>query len=211
MVVRRRKFLEIKIEKQNILYNVSIEEFEKEMEIKYLEKLVFENEKNLKWALKRCAKSLKRGDIEKEEMWLGYYFDKEINNGFVNSVFLKWIDPVLGYGLFADREFQKGTYICEYVGSVKKFRRSDLKNPYCFEYVAGYGIETPLTIDAREQGNLARFINHSNKPNIIPELAFTGGLIHVILRTSQFVAKGNELTYDYGPKYWSKRESPILL
>ena len=100
-------------------------------------------------------------------------------------------------------------FVAEYAGKVRKWRKEDNKNAYCFEYVLVQGIKTPYTIDAMEQGGVARYINHSDTPNLVSALATFQNVSHVILYAKEPIPKGAQLSYDYGPAYWSKRSPPI--
>ena len=76
-----------------------------------------------------------------------------------------------------------------------------------FEYLIGWN--SAYTIDAKHKGNITRFINHSYEPNLEPLGVFSRGVMHIILRTKKWIKKGQQITYDYGPQYWKKREKPI--
>jgi hypothetical protein len=65
-------------------------------------------------------------------------------------------------------------------------------------------------IDAT-QGNFTRFINHSNRPNLKPFYAFFDGLYHMILISIKDISKGEQFSYDYGPKYWYIRSPPEII
>ena len=129
--------------------------------------------------------------------------------GSIADLRLKWISPIKEFGLVANKDLRMNAYIGEYTGVVRHFNKiKDQKNPYCFEYSLGE-MRTHFTIDAREKGNLMRFINHSSSPNISPVFIYAGGVIHVIFRASRIIHKDEEITYDYGPYYWAQRETPI--
>lgn len=195
------------IEKEGDL--ISLEEFERLAGAKWIPKLDFEEYKILPYLAKRCAKAHKKGELTFEQMWLGSYFRKEITSGYIPDVVIRWIDPYLGWGVFANRNFKKMEFIAEYTGKVRKRKREDTKNAYCFEYVLLQGERSPYTIDAREQGGVARYVNHSSLPNLISGLATFENISHVILYTKEPIAKGTQLCYDYGPDYWSKRTAPL--
>lgn len=190
---------------------ISLLEFEKLTGAKWNPKLWFEEYKIQFSLAKEAAKLRKKGELTLEQMWLGSYFQKEILSAAVPDVAIRWIDPYLGWGVFANRNFRKMEFIAEYVGKVRKRKRADKKNAYCFEYVLVQGENTPYTIDAMDQGSLARYINHSPNPNLISGLATFENISHVILYTKEPIAKGTQLCYDYGPDYWSKRLPPLPL
>jgi len=102
-------------------------------------------------------------------------------------------------------------YIAEYAGLVRRKKRADSSNSYCFEMTILSGERTPYTIDACNQGGIARFINHSDTPNLTSALATVRDMSHVILYVTKFISKGDQLCYDYGADYWKKRNRPRAL
>ncbi len=167
--------------------------------------------------LKKCWKRLRslfdppQEEIEREQRFRGRYYQKEIELGSPADLILRWIGPPLGWGVFAARAFRPREFIAEYTGVVRKWQKADRKNGYCFEYVVTSGKPTPYVIDAREEAGLARYINHSEEGNLEPKLATLDSITHVILLTKRAVAKGEQLSYHYGPAYWAKRPPPISL
>lgn len=201
------KELLIRIEKDQTDKRYSKEEFEKFMELKYLDSLQFESVGILENVSKLCQKEIKNNVISVEQKWQGAFYERELFDGSSPKVYIKWIDSTLGYGLFAEEHLKPHTFIGEYVGLVRKSRPlMDKKNAYCFEYLIGWN--SAYTIDAKNGGNLTRFINHSDQPNLEPLGVFSKGVMHIILRTSGWIQKDQQLTYDYGPQYWKKREKP---
>lgn len=190
---------------------LSLEEFEKLTGAKWTPKLEFENEKILPYLKRQCEKLYEKGELTIEQTWLGKYYQKELTTPTIPNVVIRYIDPQLGWGVFALQDFKKMQFIAEYVGKVRKRRKEDEKNAYCFEYVLCQGFPTPYTIDAQDQGAVSRYINHSQTPNLNSTLATFECLSHVILFAKEPIAKGAQLCYDYGPDYWSKRKAPLSL
>lgn len=186
-------------------------EFEEEMGVKIFPTLYFQNERVLGWVIKKCRNALKKSKLEEEQIWYGHYFEEEINKGFLAPVKVKWIDSVKEFGLFNLNNLKKGQYVGEYGGLVRKRRKvEDDKNPYCFEYLVTLDRGTPYTIDAKACGNICRFINHSHSPNLAPVLAYASNVMHIIFVAARDIPALSELTYDYGPRYWSRREAPLV-
>lgn len=201
----RNNSIEISYEKNSSRSILSAQEFEQEMEISYLPHLIFQNEKVLKSVYRKC----KVDELEKETKWLGIYHKNEIANGYHPKLVVKWIDRIKEYGLFAGEDIEPKQFIIEYTGIVKPYHwKFDAHNPYCFEYPFIRGAKTPYTIDARDMGNESRFINHSTSPNVIPNVAYCEGVIHLVFVSREKIPMGSELTYDYGPNYWKRREKP---
>lgn len=190
---------------------LSLEEFEKLTGARWIPQLDFEDFHIFSDIAKDALKLHKKGEMTLEQLWLGRYYKKEISSCFMPDVAIRWIDPILGWGVFALRDFKKMQFIAEYTGKVRKRKKSDVKNAYCFEYLVVQGIHSPYTIDAMDQGALARYLNHSATPNLNSSLATFDNVSHVILYAKEPIAKGSQLCYDYGPDYWSKRTAPIPL
>jgi len=186
-------------------------EFENLVQFSWNQTLDFENEKIIQDLTDRGKKLYKKGELTLEQLWFGKYFKKEILEKDLPDVTIRWIDPLVGWGVFANRNFKKMEFIAEYYGKVRKRNRSDTKNAYCFEYIVAPGFKTPYTIDALDQGGLSRYLNHSTSPNLNSALATIDDISHVIFFTKEPIAKGTQLCYDYGPDYWSKRVAPIPL
>lgn len=102
-----------------------------------------------------------------------------------------------GLGLFATRPIAEKEFIVAYSGKCiptkeaqERERRRKLK--YMFE------VNSRWTIDGSSRRNLARYVNHSCRPNTEAVLR-KGKLIFVALRP---IAAGEELTLDYGKEYF---------
>lgn len=182
--------------------------FEKK-KIIYLSQNAYADETLREAIHKRCARAERRGRVERERKWLGSYYAKELENQLFPPFEIKWIDPRLGYGVFALSDLPRHAFIGEYTGFVRRKRLFFAKSSdYCF------GLETHMgwpgyVIDAEKGGNMTRFLNHSEKPNLEPIAIFHKGLIRIILRTLRRIQKGEQLTYDYGVDYWRKREDRV--
>jgi hypothetical protein len=101
-----------------------------------------------------------------------------------------------GLGLFATDVIKKRTFIAEYKG-----RR--LANPEAERLEARgnrylYEINSRWTIDGTSRRNLARYANHSCRPNA--ESHHIG--YKVILRAIKTIRPGEEITYNYGRDYF---------
>ena len=58
------------------------------------------------------------------------------------------------------------------------------------------------TIDGKGRNNLARYINHSCKPNTYPELDDKEE--HIYIYAKKNIKPGEELTYNYGKMYFNE-------
>lgn len=204
--------IQIQLPCQSVVQRVTPLEFEEAMGVCYLSQLEFLNSTLQRKIELRCKSADKKRTLDPKQKWLGSYYSQEIRKGSHPDVTIRWIDTVLGYGVFANRMIRKHTYIGEYAGVVRKrsfFNR--LSNLYCFDYTIGYGLSTPFVIDARRYGNFTRFINHSSKPNVETASVFCDGMMHVILYAITDIAQDAQLLCNYGQKYWEKRDEPHIL
>ena len=102
---------------------------------------------------------------------------------------------IAGWGVFATAPITKNTRIIDYAGERISHRESQrrerrqlpLGRIWCFT------VDDLIVVDASVGGNLARFINHSCRPNCYAQ-AIRGT---IWIRASRAIAAGEELTYDY--------------
>lgn len=187
---------------------VSLEELEKLLDMQYLPTLEFQTPAVQTGVIKRCRKY--HSSTQKQK-WLSEYYRKEILTGYIQpGLILYWIDDTIGYGIFTDRDIPAQSFIGEYTGELRRFYWFKRKtNDYCFDYSAG-DFTTPYLIDAGRKGNLIRFLNHSDKPNVETISLLIDGIMHIALFSTAAIPKGSQLTYDYGHGYWVNRDDPSL-
>lgn len=206
---RKRLPLQISIEKEG--RSLTLDEFEKLTGAPFIPDLEFSHPRINQRAQKWAVNLYKKGEMTREQLWFGRYFKKEITTHFIPNTTIRWIDSTFGWGVFANRDFKKMEYIAEYTGNVRRRLRIDSKNAYCFEFILSSGCKTPYLIDAQSQGGLARYINHSETPNLLTALATFDNMSHVVLYTKEAIPKGAQLCYHYGNDYWSKRKPPLKI
>ncbi len=192
------------VEKSSICQEISISHFEAMTGALFIPALDFDHFS----IIQDIAKRVKKAGPTQDMFWNGAYYKTEIQNALMPQVKISWISDAIGWGVFAAKPFKKREFIVEYSGKVRKRQKEDRKNAYCFEYLAGPLAPTPYIIDAQDQGGIARYINHGENPNLITALACLDGINHVILVANKPIAIGEQLLYDYGPDYWSKRTKP---
>lgn len=104
---------------------------------------------------------------------------------------------VHGNGVFAARSIPADTEIIEYLGkriTAKEADRragSDPDNPF---HTFFFSLESGRVIDGGDEGNDARWINHSCEPNCEAREAKGRVFIHAL----RDLKRGEELNYDYG-------------
>jgi SET domain-containing protein len=99
-----------------------------------------------------------------------------------------------GFGLFATKLIKRGSFIAHYWGrKIRNAVADELANKYLFE------INSRWTIDGSGRRNVARYINHSCRPN-----AETDVKKHKIVVTAiRTIQPGDEITYNYGRNYFN--------
>lgn len=209
---RKEKPRTFKVVKNKKRLTLNQKEFEKFFQLSFYPDLRFANIAILNWIVKRCNRSVKKKEMTREQKWLGKYYDSEIEAGHTADVRIEFISNMMGYGLFAEKKIKKKAFIAEYVGIVRKYNfDSDYKNAYCFEYMIADIHDTPFIIDAKDSGNIARFVNHDPKGNVTPTAVYHKGVMRVVLQANREIKKDEQLCYDYGPEYWAEREDPADL
>lgn len=104
-----------------------------------------------------------------------------------------------GLGLFALADIEKGSRIIQYTGI--KIPRDDLarhKGRYLFT------LNDKWTIDGRSRENIARYANHSCRPNA--DTITNSRNIWIIAKKK--IKAGEEITYDYGREYFNQFIKP---
>lgn len=181
-------------------------EFEAFFHLHYLSSLKFSSYAFLKKVIRNCPYLLKNKFTGESNIELGHTYRSRVAAGYVADISIRWIDPVYGYGIFAETPLTKGTYIGEYTGLVRQLHR--LKpdhNAYCFHYPTRLWSLTYLMVDALTEGNELRFANHSDDPSMEPACLVDRDLLHLVFFTKKEVQAGEQLTFDYGKDYWQKR------
>jgi len=104
-----------------------------------------------------------------------------------------------GLGLFATALIPKGRFILRYTGPKLTNAQADrVENQYLFE------LNNRWTIDGKGRGNIARYINHSCRPNA--EVYFVGHRIKI--RARRTIKPGEEIGYDYGRDHFDAYIKP---
>lgn len=109
-----------------------------------------------------------------------------------------------GLGLFATQPIKKGVKIIEYFGPLldsKNEKHDAIENKYLFQ------ISKRWTVDGSIRKNVARYINHSCKPNA--ESDVKPAKKKIIIRSIKKIEPGEEINYDYGTEYFKEYLKPI--
>lgn len=100
-----------------------------------------------------------------------------------------------GKGLRTLEDLESNSFIIEYVGKVIK--KIDMENRTQNEHFYVMTLGNGLVIDATEKGNMARFMNHSCKPNCETQKWIIDGKLRIGIFTNKKILKGTELCFDY--------------
>ena len=109
-----------------------------------------------------------------------------------------------GNGVFAARDLPKGTEVIEYRGRRITHKQADNHNEGTPEsgHTFLFTLNDKYVIDGNDEGNEARWINHSCAPNCQGFLIEDeGGNLkkdRVVIEAIRPIKAGEELTYDYG-------------
>lgn len=105
-----------------------------------------------------------------------------------------------GLGLFAVKPIKKGTLIIEYKGRKMRAEKADeLDTKYVYE------INSRWSVDGAARSNIARYGNHSCRPNAESD---TRGH-RIFIRATKNIEAGQEITYDYGSDYFKAFIKPF--
>jgi uncharacterized protein len=100
-----------------------------------------------------------------------------------------------GLGLFATKSIKRAAYIATYRGPRISTEEADRREARGARYM--FTLNSRWTIDGSPRWNLARYINHSCRPNAKPVGRNSG----IVIVASRRIEPGEEITYDYGREY----------
>ena len=173
---------------------------------------IFDCDRALYDILSRSQKAKFEDQIPPEKIWMGIYFDKEIQKGRHPPVSIRYIDKEVGFGVFTEKRIPSCGYVGEYTGVVQERKKKHLEDKvYCVHYTV-WGMERRnFVIDAEEMGNFTRFINHSESPNLSLQSVYWRGLPRMIFIALKEIEEGAQLTFDYGEIFWKNCQQPPKL
>jgi hypothetical protein len=100
-----------------------------------------------------------------------------------------------GLGLFATSPILRGTRIIQYIGElISNGDEKRLTGKYLIRLNEEY------TIDGKARNNLARYVNHSCKPNAFAEVIDD----EIWIIAKRRIKGGEEITFDYGRSYFEE-------
>ncbi|MEO8434384.1 MAG: SET domain-containing protein [Pyrinomonadaceae bacterium] len=105
-----------------------------------------------------------------------------------------------GLGFFALEPIAKGKRIIEYTGPIVSNKEVDRRGGKYF-----FGLNTRWSIDGSPRTNVARYINHSCRPNA--DALQSGRRVWIWSRRK--IKPGEEITYNYGKEYFEGVIEPV--
>ncbi|MEM1283744.1 MAG: SET domain-containing protein-lysine N-methyltransferase, partial [Chlamydiota bacterium] len=173
---------------------------------RYLKTLHFANYKDLNGSINKFPWNYHSIFFNQDSHRLGRQYQDKLVEGDTADLSIRWIDNTLGYGVFADTSIDENNFVGEYTGLVRQlYRCSSDPNAYCFHYPTRFLSMKIYVVDALHEGNILRFVNHSDIPNLIPVCMVDRGLTHIAFMTTRRIQEGEQLTIDYGENYWKRR------
>ena len=176
-------------------------------------------------SLKLVATELKKHDITTDAEYtadpvlntkLETKYGELIDQSYTAPIYIKWVNKMVEYGVFADAPIARGEMVCEYTGILC---RDDVDNENCYiwDYPTIAYEDVPnkkrrkkikYCIDAEKQGNFARSINHTIRKyqNVGVVIVPRKNLWHVIYIAQKDIKKGQQLLTYYGTQYWRDRQ-----
>jgi SET domain-containing protein len=103
--------------------------------------------------------------------------------------------PISGWGVYAAQPIGEDAYIVEYKGELisqaEAWRREQRYLPRQRIWI--FTIDDRWARDAAYGGNIARYVNHSCRPNCYADVEGR----HIWIKASRRIRAGEELAYDY--------------
>lgn len=191
---------------------ISKEEFKTHFDVEYASSLRFRDYQSLKDTIGNMPLLFKINALTTRFRENKIKWSKQLDEGAVAKVSIRWINEEIGYGLFAEEPLLKGAWIGEYTGLVRQlWRHHQDHNPYCLHYPTILWSIKYHIVDSLWIGNELRFINHSDEPNLEPEYILDRGLLHFALFAKRDIKEGEQLFFDYGEAFWKGSKKKLKL
>lgn len=113
-----------------------------------------------------------------------------------------------GRGIVTTQEFTKGEFIVEYIGDLidqveAKKREGQYSQDHstgCYMYYFQHRSQQYCVDATAESDKLGRLVNHSRNGNLVTRIVEVKSIPHLVLIAKDDIAKGVEVTYDYGDR-----------
>lgn len=121
------------------------------------------------------------------------------------AVLVIHFDKVIGRHLLAKRDFRRGEFVMEFIGSQMTTREAALKrteDSFGGQLMSYQFHLTPdVVLDGWPTGNLAPFANSSHVPNMKMKSIIVGDTWRLFFVATREINESNALTVDYGAEY----------
>ena len=110
---------------------------------------------------------------------------------------------VSGWGLFSLESVKRGEFLSEYCGEVVSSEEADRRGTVYDELQCSYLYDlcSKFSVDATRMGSLARFMNHSDKPNCFPRVLKVNGEHRIGIFAKMDIKPNKELFINYGESH----------
>jgi len=143
-------------------------------------------------------------EVPRRIKFYGQYFERGYTED--RRVYVSFISEEMGYGAFADVYIPAWTIIGEYTGVITDCA---LATDYAWTYNSApanqEGGVHKIRLNARNSGNLLRFVNHSDYPNCSVVHVPYKNIWRTVYISNRAIMPGEELYVYYGDTYWEKR------
>lgn len=146
-------------------------------------------------------------------------YGPQIRSESMAPVSIRFISDEVGFGLFAEKDLDAGTLIAEYTGIVQEGRDvspeegngEGYDTDYTWDYPDAWYEDILFEINALENGNELRYVNHSFEPNLVVEHTLLDNRWVIFFIAEHSIKKGTQFTVDYGEEYWSGGFRELIL
>ena len=107
---------------------LALEATRKFCDLEYLFHPIFETPQILCDILSCTQKAKEEDQISQERVWMGIYFDNEIQKGVHPVVSIRYIDSEVGYGVFSEQRIPPCAFVGEYTGVIQEWKRKPPKD-----------------------------------------------------------------------------------
>lgn len=137
----------------------------------------------------------------------------EVGNGtFVDDggIYIRWINDIVRYGMYASKTFQRRDILGVYAGLVTR-QLTDLEYAWEFNYLVDVKDEEDkkirVCIDAKHMGNYMRFANHRDTNQNGDQLYVVyNDLWHVLYIAQAEIKLHEQIFVNYGQGYWENKK-----
>lgn len=145
-------------------------------------------------------------------------YQEDIEKCRMAPVYIKQIDPKLGFGVFAAEAIEKDAFIGEYTGVVqvpatnagREMHSGGYESDFSWYYLDQPEGAPELEINGRLEGNEMRFVNHSNNFNVDVEHTLIQGQWIIFFKAARTIRKDEQLLISYGEEYWGDEYREFL-